>query len=93
MFQMNQLNSFVRPDELRHGFPPFPNDRNRRRYFIGYEGLMKIPRRCFAEAVWLYQNHGGKAMVFPMAVITNYYVSLPIAWDWLRPLEAVSPFA
>ncbi len=23
MFQMNQLNSFVRPDELRHGFPPF----------------------------------------------------------------------
>ena len=35
---------------------------------------MKIPRRCFAEAVWLYQNDGGKAMVFPMAVITNYYV-------------------
>jgi hypothetical protein len=23
MFQMNQLNSFGRPDELRHGFSPF----------------------------------------------------------------------
>jgi hypothetical protein len=30
---------------------------------MGYEGLMKIPRRCFAEAAWLYQNDSRKATV------------------------------
>ena len=64
MFQMNQLNSFVRPNELRHGSPPFQT-RNRRQYFMGYGGLMKIPRQSFAEAAWLYQNDGRKATVIP----------------------------
>jgi hypothetical protein len=62
MFQMNQLNSFVRPDELRHGFPPFQTtgvDDS----ILGYEGLMKIPRRCFAEVAWLYQNASRKATI------------------------------
>jgi hypothetical protein len=30
---------------------------------MGYEGLMKIPRRCFAEVAWLYQNDSRKATI------------------------------
>jgi hypothetical protein len=61
MFQMNQLNSFVRLNVLRHSSPPFQT--SRRQYFMGYVGLVKVLRRCFAEAAWLYQNASRKATI------------------------------